>query len=274
MFESSYMAKLKALLVPHGLVLNYEKDRAAIDTGLHLYLQGQGSRRVSQVRVWFQGKGIQATTMSLASFVSAEQVKVKVSCDHLRYWFAHPDPVYLAVYVEAADTFLVQDVRELIDVQWPGGTLYTDLPDQQQEVTVSVPTASHLDPARLDAMLNHRTMRIDGPSFRGRPLGHRFDPIRTVLQAPSPATFTDLCLRLLAAHDYRPGGQQAVTRDLAVLRGVLYQTLAWQSPAFAEYGYTTPGDLRVEPPYQSVQDRSRSSWTASPIGPLAPTRPI
>lgn len=52
-FEAVYIAKLKALLVPHRLVLDYDRDRAAIDTGLHLFLEGNGARQASQVRVWF-----------------------------------------------------------------------------------------------------------------------------------------------------------------------------------------------------------------------------
>ena len=60
-FEAAYMAELKALLTRHGLVLNYEHDRAAIDTGLHLFLEGEGARQASQVRVWFQAKGKRPT---------------------------------------------------------------------------------------------------------------------------------------------------------------------------------------------------------------------
>jgi hypothetical protein len=39
-FEAVYMAKLRALLTPHGLEVSYGKDRAAIDTGLHLFVVG------------------------------------------------------------------------------------------------------------------------------------------------------------------------------------------------------------------------------------------
>jgi hypothetical protein len=36
------MAKLKAALAPVGLLIEYEKDRAALDLGLHLYDRSSG----------------------------------------------------------------------------------------------------------------------------------------------------------------------------------------------------------------------------------------
>ena len=254
LFEFDYIADLKAVLVRHGLVLDYRNDRAAIDTGLHLYLEGsgRGSRLVSQVRVWFQGKGIQAATLSFAEFQAADRIAISVAAEHLRYWYAHPDPVYLAVYVESAGLFLCEDARDLVEARWSDGDFYTALPPTQQSVTVHLPTSSVLDAGRIAAMLDHRSMRIDGPAFRGRPLGHRLDPLRSVLQPVPSAGFVDLCRTLLDVHGFRPDHEQALAPDLTVVRGTLHQTLAWQSPAFAEYGFTIDGALRDEPRYQSV----------------------
>jgi len=64
-FEAVYIARLKALLAPHGLLLDYDRDRASIDTGLHMFLEGTGDRQASQVRVWFQAKGEMASTLPL-----------------------------------------------------------------------------------------------------------------------------------------------------------------------------------------------------------------
>ena len=108
------MAKLKALLAPHGLVLDYDRDRAAIDTGLHLFLEGNGARQASQVRVWFQAKGKMAGTLPLEDYRATQTVAVKVKVDHLRFWVAAPEPVYLVVYVESGDEFIAEDVRDIV----------------------------------------------------------------------------------------------------------------------------------------------------------------
>lgn len=59
------MAKLRALLTTRGVPLTYDKDRAGIDTGLHLFVEEASGRDASQVRVWFQVKGKRAETLSL-----------------------------------------------------------------------------------------------------------------------------------------------------------------------------------------------------------------
>jgi hypothetical protein len=251
-FQAIYMAKLTALLTPHGLVLTYGLDRAAIDTGLHLFLEGEGTRPASQVRVWFQAKGKKAGTLPLEKYRAARKVKVKVEVDHLRFWVAAPEPVYLVVYVESGDEFIAEDVRDIVERQWPRGTFYSKVPASQGKVTLGVLTAAKLDSARVAAMLRHRSMRIDGPPFRGRPLGHRFDPIRSQIAAPSPATFDRLIERILAAHDFRNSETIDITTDLKIVRGRLYETLSWQSPAFAEYGYDLTDDFRIEPSYETL----------------------
>jgi len=251
-FEAVYMAKLKALLAPHGVILTYDRDRAAIDTGLHLFLEGDGARQASQVRVWFQAKGKMASTLPLEDYRAAQTVAVKVKVDHLRFWVAAPDPVYLVVYVESGDEFIAEDVRDIVERQWPRGVFYSEVPASQGEVTLGVVTTVKLDGARVAAMLRHRSMRIDGPAFRGRPLGHRFDPIRSQIAAPAPATFDRLVERILAAHDFRDTKTIDVAPDLKIVRGRLYETLSWQSPAFAQYGYDPADDFRVEPSYETL----------------------
>ncbi|MEU8180142.1 DUF4365 domain-containing protein [Micromonospora sp. NPDC049044] len=246
------MAELKALLTRHGLVLNYQHDRAAIDTGLHLFLEGEGARKASQVRVWFQAKGRRAGTLPLAAYQAAHTVDVKVKVDHLRFWVAAPEPVYLVVYVESAADFIAEDVRDIVERQWPRGDFYSAIPVGQGEVTLRVARSMKLDEARIVAMLRHRSMRIDGPAFRGRPLGHRYDPIRSQIAPPPPATFEQLVERLLAAHDFRGLEVIDIAPDLKAIRGRLYETLSWQSPAFAEYGYGPDDDFRIEPSYETL----------------------
>lgn len=65
--------------------------------------------------VWFQLKGIRATTMSAERLAAAERVTIAgLGVADVRYWFAHPEPVYLAVYLQALNQFLAEDIRDLV----------------------------------------------------------------------------------------------------------------------------------------------------------------
>jgi len=115
-----------------------------------------------------------------------------------------------------------------------------------------VQTTRILDTDLLKAMLAHRSMRIDGPSFRGRPLGHKFDPLRSQIAPCSPDLFGRLTQSLLDSHSLLEYRRTEVEPDLQVVAGRLYQTIEWQSPAFAEYGFGPGQDLRDEPPIEVI----------------------
>jgi hypothetical protein len=203
-FEDVYLPKFDALLAPHGLAVQYVKDRAALDRGLHLY---EGSRSgdtdISRIRVWFQLKGKHASTVSEAQFHGQESVSKDLSIDHLRYWYASPEAVYLVLYIESVDLFLAEDVRDIVDRQWRRDILSpTAFPPNQKTARVHVLTSAVLDDRRIAEMRGHRSMRIDGPSFRGRPLGHRLDPYRSIPEPLTPSDFDALVGRLLEYHDF------------------------------------------------------------------------
>lgn len=257
-FEDVYVAKLNQLWASRGLTVGYTKDRAALDGGLHLYSKAPGTdRTVSQTRIWFQAKGKRATTLSGANFDASREVNVKVPVDQLRYWYAAPEPVYLIVYVESRELFLAEDVRDIVDRQWDA--FYQQVPKTQGEVTLKVRTTAVLDDAAIERMLRHRSMRIDGPAFRGRPLGHRFDPLRSEL-APLPvATYQRLVDRVLDAHGFRTTREHPAptvtprTSQLRILRGAFLQTIEWQWPSGTLKGYEHhPQELRTEAPVDFV----------------------
>lgn len=251
--EYRYMQRLKQLLSEHGVVLDYSMDRAAVDTGVHLFVEASdGSANASPARVWFQAKGRHAKSLSMSDFEAMDQVGVTVAVDHLRFWYAAPEAVYLVLYVESAGIFLAEDTRSLVERMWPRGDFYAAV-ERQQSVTVQLRTDAVLDSSRLAAMLDHRSMRIDGPAFRGRPLGHRLDPLRSVIRPPSPVLFEQLIDGLLRAHDFRETSRLEVSTGLKAIRGELHETLLWQSPAFTQYGYSRdPSELRVQPAPESL----------------------
>jgi hypothetical protein len=252
-FESKYMAKLSVLLAGGGVQVSYAKDRAGIDTGLHLFAHAPGGMVATHTRVWFQIKGKHATTLPLTDFEASGTVPTSVPVEYVEHWIAAPEPVYLAIYVESADVFIAEDVRDIVDRQWPGNSFYATRNGLGKHVTLRVDRTRVLDAARLEQMLAHRSMRIDGPSFRGRPLGHRLDPLRSQIGVCEPGLFNRLLNRILGAHDFRVATTHTVG-SLTFMAGRLYQTLEWQSPAFAEYGFGPDDDFRSEPALEVVHD--------------------
>ncbi|NQX14994.1 DUF4365 domain-containing protein [Rathayibacter sp. VKM Ac-2857] len=257
------MPKFEALLSQSGVIVGYRRDRAGIDTGLHLFARGEKSTKKGDDqpfwhalagRVWFQLKGVHAATLSADAVDNSDHVAVSVGVEHLKFWFAAPEPVYLVVYVESIDTFIGIDVRELVEREWQQ-TFYASMRHRTGDVTVHVPTTAIMNLARITALVNHQSMRIDGPAFRGRPLGHRIDPLRSVLAHPPTEVWGEIVTRILRAHDFREASRDQVG-ELTVIRGTLAQMLLWQSPAFAEYGYRySPDEVRDEPaPEQAFGD--------------------
>jgi len=250
-FELAYMGKLRGVLAAQGVILAYEMDRAAIDLGIHLWVETDEGTELTGPRIWMQAKGLHDSTLTAEQFAKAQSVKTpSVEMDHVRYWYNAPEPVYLVVYVESADTFLAADVRDLVDQR--GGL--------HKVVTAGATTTFHIPKGQtlqhaLDRMPNHRSMRIDGPAWRGRPLGHGIDPLRSALAPMAPELFLDVVAAVLVAHDFRPdlrNGDRITVRDLldadrpAVITGRLHLTYEWVLPMTTEYGYDPGSDFRIE----------------------------
>jgi hypothetical protein len=253
--ENRYMPTFEALVSERGLVVEYRRDRAGIDTGLHLFAREKKTTpkgderpywRPMASRVWFQLKGVHRSTMSAEEFANADHVCVSVGVEHLKYWFAAPEPVYLVVYVESVERFIGIDIRELVEQRWRE-RFYSAMREHDTDtITVHVPTDAPLDADRIASLVEHRSMRIDGPAFRGRPLGHRIDPLRSTLASPPADVWLGLVVRLLEAHNFIEKSSHQVG-ELTILHGILGQTLLWQSPAFAEYGHSLDQEVREEP---------------------------
>lgn len=252
-FEDTYRGILKARLAPHGLVIEYDKDRAKLDMGLHLYERPLASNpHVSNVRIWFQLKGLHSSTLSKADLAEATDVPVgDLELETVKYWYSAAEPVYLALYVEALDDFLVEDVRILVDRRGGPGELGRLSRAGQRTTTLRLLVSSTLE-AALGQMPQHRSLRLDGPDWRGRPLGHNYDPLRSELAPFEPTTFESLVEALLTAHDFRPSGSLRLAdhfevsgRAVATL-GTLYLTYEWTSPLFTEHGFDPGSEFRLE----------------------------
>lgn len=251
-FEQTYRNQLKALLAPHGQLIAYDDDRATLDLGLHLYMRPTTVESLlGHVRVWFQLKGIRATTMAAERLRAAETVSVRgLKVDHVRYWFAHPEPVYLGVYVEALERFVVEDVRYLVESR--GGLPWLTSLGAQQTVTLDIRLDATLERA-LSQMPRHRTLRLDGPDFKGRPLGHRLDPLRCELGVFEPSVFAALVNRLLEAHEFRVHREidchTLVSGEIGAVTamvGRLHSTYEWTTPLTTRFGYDPDSNFRAE----------------------------
>ena len=256
-FEATYREKFRDLCREHGEFIHYERDRCSLDFGLHLTEVAGGDRRVSHTRIWFQMKGIHRETLTLEEFELGEDVKTLVKLDHLKFWFASPEPVYLVVYVESADAFFAEDVRDLVYACWGEEFLEpSTFHKGQEKVTVRLSKDAEVTTERLKKMRRHQSMRIDGPFFRGRPLGHRLDPLRCQLGKIEPTVYSDLVSRLLEVHDYRISERLDVERvfGTGVLRdehasltlGKLHNTYEWIPQLFTEFGVAPDDDFRSE----------------------------
>lgn len=141
-FERIYMQKFRAFAARFGEFVTYERDRGVRDIGMHLTTTRQSrGEHLSSALVWFQMKGIMATTMSKIQFQAADLLPLSLEVGHLRYWCLQPIPTYLVVYVEAAGTFLVLNISRYIESTWGMGILKLD----QRTATVTVPKDSVLD---------------------------------------------------------------------------------------------------------------------------------
>jgi hypothetical protein len=253
--EAEYTAKFEALLARHGLFINYRKDLAAVDLGLHLFAPGRatGPEKLSQIKVWFQLKGKNKQALTIEQLATMQSVPVSgLSLETVRFWAASPEPVYLVVYLEATGEFIGEEVQEIMRRHAP-----TARPgrDDQRTTTLRVRRDAIFNSVAIEQMLHHRTLRLDGPSWRGRPLGHNLDPLRSEIAQMDSTAYRRLVDRLLDVHGYVP----TRTIDIAELvegsteragtvmtRGVMTYTYEWTHPLFTEFGFGEDSSFRVE----------------------------
>ena len=109
------MAKFRALSAKHGEFIEYQRDRAGRDIGLHFVSERvDGGETVDPSLVWFQMKGIQATSFSEDEFNVCNSLSIALKVEHLRFWYIAPDSTFLVVYVEAVDEFFILNVQKYI----------------------------------------------------------------------------------------------------------------------------------------------------------------
>ncbi|MDT4896710.1 MAG: hypothetical protein QOH25_1787 [Acidobacteriota bacterium] len=214
-FERMYTKKFEGLAAEHGIGIEYDEDRAALDYGLHLTITDEKDNPlegVTSTRVWFQFKGKSLKTLTLERFNKSVEISEQVEIDHLRQWYRYAEPVYLTIYIEAVDRFYAIDVKQFIDDHW-GASIFKDETfkltkgkkgrGRQKKVTIKIPKTACVDEQFWERLSGHRSMRIDGASYRGVPLPHPYDFRMMIPIRIDPALYTGIIDDLLAAHRYK-----------------------------------------------------------------------
>lgn len=151
-FEQNYMTKFEQLATRHGVFVKYERDRAARDIGLHLTKDlKSGKKQVTNSLVWFQMKGVMATTLAAKQFEEEKQINLSMDVEHLRHWFLDKEPTHLVVYVESVDQFFISNLQNYVADKWGKGILTLD----QKTATVTVPASSVLDEQAFSILLRY-----------------------------------------------------------------------------------------------------------------------
>ena len=141
-FERSYMGKFRAFVAEFGEYVSYERDRGARDIGVHLTQKlKSGKEKLSSSLVWFQLKGIMASTLSEGDASSSDRFSVSLKVDHLKFWYLQPLPTHLVYFVESLDQFYILNLSKYIDNKW-GKEIFSL---NQKTATVHIPKESVLD---------------------------------------------------------------------------------------------------------------------------------
>lgn len=163
-FENRYMGKFRALAANYGVFVEYERDRAGRDIGLHLTQpdSNRDGKIVTPALIWFQMKGIMEGTLSREEYDAVEEVALDLEVAHLRFWYLNVQPTYLALYIESVDRFLAIDLQK-----WVGAHIGADiLTLEQKTVRVKVSKKNELDNEFFRAVLHGNLVPILRQSLR------------------------------------------------------------------------------------------------------------
>ena len=156
-FEDAYMAKFREIAQNYGVFVEYARDVAARDIGLHFTQPHRsGDRIVTPSLAWFQMKGIHAATLTAEAIKEAGAVQLQLDTRHLIFWYMQPAPTYLTTYAEATDEFYIINIKD-----WVANTLGDEvLTTSQQSFTISIPTTEKLDDHAFRIILNTNLIPI------------------------------------------------------------------------------------------------------------------
>ena len=151
-FERMYMEKFRAFAGRFGEFVNYEHDRGARDIGIHLtHKLASGKERISSALIWFQMKGIMASTFSKDDYEKCKDISISLKVNHLRYWYMQPMPTYLALYIESVDKFFITNLQRYAAENWGNDILTL----KNETATIHISKESELDEQAFHLILKN-----------------------------------------------------------------------------------------------------------------------
>lgn len=154
-FERIYMSKFREFASHFGEFVEYERDRAARDIGMHFTeARADGSEVMSPALVWFQMKGIQTGTLSKTEHKRSKTVNISIRTEHLRFWYIAPETTYLVVYVEAVDQFFVTNIQTFVRDEY-GDDIFTE---KKKTLTIHLAKKNVLDTQAFQLMLRKQSI--------------------------------------------------------------------------------------------------------------------
>lgn len=149
-FEDGYMAKFRGIASNYGVFVEYARDAAARDIGLHFtQANTKGGRNMLPALAWFQMKGIMTSTLSKEKVEAKQEASLSLKTDHLRFWYLQLSPTYLVVYVQALDQFLVINIKRWVTEKF-GNAILTN---GQKSHTVKIALSEVLDRQAFDLIV-------------------------------------------------------------------------------------------------------------------------
>jgi hypothetical protein len=154
-FEHLYTQKFRNFVAEFGHFVEYERDIATRDIGLHLTEPlPSGGAKLSTCLCWFQLKGIMASTLPKSEAIEAERFNYRLKVEHLKFWYLQPMPTYLGLYIESLNRFFILNLQKFVEETWG-----RDIFSLNQDTTeVEVLAGSVLDASALRIILRESTI--------------------------------------------------------------------------------------------------------------------
>ena len=224
-----------------GEFVEYERDRAGRDIGLHFVSQKvDGGEIVEPSLVWFQMKGVQANSFSTEDFDSSEDLSIVLDVPHLRFWYIAPEPTYLVLYIESVNRFFVLNIQKYIRENFGDGILNID----QKTLTVHVRKDSELDSQAFYLIKQQRSIEAwKGRIAEGNDFAHVFFRDAELIRRIDTAENRNVSIKLLL----RKYGSK--TRSEAYFIEASDEDNDEQETIRSHWQYMMPEDLSIPFPY-------------------------
>ncbi|MFP4498754.1 MAG: hypothetical protein ACLFQV_11130 [Vulcanimicrobiota bacterium] len=247
-FYEHYSQKFQQLVTKYGKFLQYDNNKVAVDVGTSLKKQkhesfdtGKGSK------VWFQLYGIQQEKFPVKQYQNQSSVKLELHLEELKCWYASPETIYLVVYVESADLFLAQEIKSIVNRYWGDNIFKTQsLQADNKKIEIEIENNRPLNDIFLKRVFSHHKMKINGPAYRGRILGHHLDPLGCIPKQIEPLVFEAMVKDILNAHHYKLINNvnlneifedNPFNKDIIDFSyGIVYHSYEWIFPLFKKPG--------------------------------------